>query len=153
MITNITGSSSSLKVKLHKMNKRMYLIHFNLEGQLTKGGFYALRHPRTSSKALYHINPSIPSSPISEVLKLQDSHKRSFFYGDSVIADGSFTILSPIHPLFLAIPYLMKQENMEKFKTLEDLMEDEEYPAVQLLSSNEKLGKALKLAADIKGEK
>lgn len=68
------------------------------------GGIYALRHSKNNnSKALYFIK----KDEIFEVLNL-NNFQRSFFYKESVIGNGSLTIFSPLHPLFLTLYYLLK---------------------------------------------
>ena len=35
---------------------------------------------------------------------------RSWFYGNSLIEDGKLKLVIPIHPLFVALPYLLKNQ-------------------------------------------
>jgi ribonuclease H2 subunit B len=107
---------------------------------------YALRHPRSVTKALYQI--SSETSVVNEVL-LVDDPQRSTFYGESVISDGSITILSPVHALFIAIPYLLKHAK-GRFVQLVDCLQDEDFSAISLLIENKALLRSLELVTEFK---
>jgi len=94
----------------------------------------------------------VPSEEaIFEVLKIgRKQTGGSFFFGDSVIEDGSLTILSPVHPLFLCIPYLIRNAKNGHLP-LREIFVDSEFPAVETLCGYGKLKKALELASSTKG--
>ncbi|KAK6009343.1 hypothetical protein OSTOST_25751, partial [Ostertagia ostertagi] len=73
---------------------------------------------------------------------------RSWFYGDSVVSDGLIRLFSPIHPLFLAIPYFMNSKKV--FKELDEIICDPEYPAIGLLMKNEQFLKNVDNICDSK---
>jgi len=122
-----------------KPHTRVYESAFHYKFLIAKAGslhncqIYAIRHPKTGSRALFEIS----TDSINEVLRMDDPC-RSFFYGDTVIADGSMMMLSPLHPLFLAIPYLMKNAE-NRYIPLDDCLVDEEYVAIGKLQENSQL--------------
>lgn len=72
---------------------------------MTSGGIYLLPHYRFPAlTALFHISDNYN---VSEILKFGEG-KRSIFYDESVVEDGTIVALSPIHPLFLIIGYFQK---------------------------------------------
>ncbi|PAV90352.1 hypothetical protein WR25_25174 isoform F [Diploscapter pachys] len=73
---------------------------------------------------------------------------RSWFYGNSLIEDGKLKLVIPIHPLFIALPYLLK--NQDKFLELDEILTDEEQPAIGLLEKNKQLLKTIEKVADVK---
>jgi hypothetical protein len=64
---------------------------------------HKLCHPKANLSALYQID----EKSVAEVLEIDA--ERSCFYGNSVIKNVVVKMLSPIHPLFLALPNLLKQ--------------------------------------------
>lgn len=85
----------------------------NLENTLTSGVIHYLRHPKNSnSKALYLFDKK--GGEIFEILNLNDA-RRSIFYGETLIGNEGLTIFSPIHPLFVALYYLLKNAQVKFF--------------------------------------
>ncbi|KHJ81705.1 protein family protein, partial [Oesophagostomum dentatum] len=82
-----------------------------------------------------------------QVVSIGETH-RSWFYGESVVSDGAIRLLSPIHPLFLALPYFMKSKS--KFVELEEILNDAECPSIAVLLKNDQLLKNLDKIADVK---
>ncbi|VDM77802.1 unnamed protein product [Strongylus vulgaris] len=78
------------------------------EDTLAGSNFYLIRHPKNRTPCLYRINEKYCDEVLYlvDVVSIGETH-RSWFYGDSVIADGAIRLLSPIHPLFLVLPYFM----------------------------------------------
>ncbi|CAI4227164.1 unnamed protein product [Auanema sp. JU1783] len=102
-----------------------------------------LPHPKSAKPALFRIGEDF----CDEVL-LIDEGFRSTFFGDSITGDGTIRFLTPIHPLFLVIPYLYNKKDM--FLELDDLFTDEDFPAMRMLLTNKQLKKSLEKVADIK---
>lgn len=109
----------------------------------TSPGVFPLRHPTFSGTAYYHF---AGNGEIYELVRFQDG-KRSLFYGDTIIENGNITLMCPCHPMFLALGYVQKNAN-NKFISLDILLEDDKYPANELLATNSKLIICLKLIAD-----
>merc|ERR1712198_113192 len=91
-----------------------------------------LRHPRTQKAAMF-----VYSSDKKQLLELMsfDEGHRSWFIGDTIQSDGTLYITSPGDSSYLILPYLMKAtQNVP----LEDLLDDEEFPAVRNLPKLER---------------
>ncbi|KAK2155684.1 hypothetical protein LSH36_233g01010 [Paralvinella palmiformis] len=83
---------------------------------------------------------SSDNKKIFEVLKFNEEY-RSWFIGNSVQSDGSLYIPSPVEPMFLALPYLINSAKSGKFMTLEQIIEDSEFPECHRLCSCQGLAK------------
>ncbi|KAK8807407.1 hypothetical protein WA158_004166 [Blastocystis sp. Blastoise] len=81
------------------------------------------------------------------VNKATSVHPNSWFLNETIVKDGSIYLASIIHPLFLAIPYLMK--NL-KFVQLDQLLIDKDGNEIKLLSKNCQLIKTLPAICDVK---
>ncbi|KAI1713323.1 RNase h2 complex component domain-containing protein [Ditylenchus destructor] len=139
----LTCSSKSIQPDL-SYHRKFVIATENLSS--TSTGVFALRHPKTGTRAYYNFDAS---GNVQELLEWNHG-KRSFFYGDSVVSDGSIVMLSPVHPLFLILRYVV-QKAQNRYVSLEDCLdEDSEFPAVKLLLANEKLQKALRSVTDVK---
>ncbi|CAB3405711.1 unnamed protein product [Caenorhabditis bovis] len=101
-----------------------------------------LRHPKEGF-ALFRIGEDI----FDEVLAVDDGN-RSWFYGNSVIGDGSVQLFAPFNPIFVVLPYLIK--NKERFMEIEDVLCDDQVEAIKELWNHKKLLDALKNVADVK---
>ena len=103
-----------------------------------------LRHPRTSSSATFLHDPS--SGRLCELLAYTEEH-RAWFVGDKLVSDGRLFLASPVHPVFLLLPYLAKAERLVP---LDQLLEDDQFPLTE-----EVLGQAtgLEAVAESKGAK
>uniref|UniRef100_A0A0K0DE88 Signal recognition particle subunit SRP54 n=1 Tax=Angiostrongylus cantonensis TaxID=6313 RepID=A0A0K0DE88_ANGCA len=71
---------------------------------------------------------------LADVLSVGETF-RSWFYGNSVVSDGAIRLMSPVHPLFLAIPYFIKSKGA--FVELEEVLCDTECPSIAVLLKNE----------------
>ncbi|VDO32847.1 unnamed protein product [Haemonchus placei] len=72
---------------------------------------------------------------------------RSWFYGDSVVSDGLIRLFSPVHPLFLALPYFL---NTKVRFVLEEIVSDPECPSITALLKNEQFLKNIDKICDSK---
>ncbi|KAL3120559.1 hypothetical protein niasHT_007851 [Heterodera trifolii] len=111
------------------------------------GNIFALPHPASRERALYLLNEH---GELFELLRL-DNGKRSFFFGDSVVANGSVHLFFPVHPFFLAIEYLQRKAS-EHFLTASELLDDDDFPSLKELAKSAKLIDTLKIAADFENE-
>uniref|UniRef100_A0A915D8L9 Ribonuclease H2 subunit B n=1 Tax=Ditylenchus dipsaci TaxID=166011 RepID=A0A915D8L9_9BILA len=97
-----------------KYDRKFFIGRENL---LASGGaVYSLKHPRTSTKAYYYID--LNAADVQELI-LMENKTRSFFFGDSIISEGSFTVLATIHPMFLVLGYLIEKAQ-KRYVTLDD---------------------------------
>ncbi|KAI6236196.1 hypothetical protein M3Y95_00131900 [Aphelenchoides besseyi] len=104
---------------------------------------YNLSHPRAETAALYYIG----EQKVYELLQ-KDMEKRSCFFGESVINPGNISFLAPIHPFFLAIPYLLKQPEATRFK-LTDMLNDDAFPALSLIADFPSIATVMNLVNDV----
>ncbi|WWD19530.1 hypothetical protein CI109_103991 [Kwoniella shandongensis] len=76
---------------------------------LSKSNRYLrLPHPRTGQAQLYlPYTTSTGIESVLEVVKINGSHRRTWFIGESGIDAGSILIHYPIDPLFLVIPLIL----------------------------------------------
>jgi len=105
-----------------------------------------LRHPKSDKSSSFLVNPT--NHQMFEMLSFEEDH-RSWFIGSKVVSDGRIFLATPVNPVFLALPYLIKAP---KLVPLDQMLEDSEYPDVEeiLLSA---LGERLEVVADRKGDK
>ncbi|KAL3077347.1 hypothetical protein niasHS_013336 [Heterodera schachtii] len=111
------------------------------------GKVFALPHPASRERALYLLNEH---GELFELLRL-DNGKRSFFFGDSVVANGSVHLFFPVHPFFLAIECLQRNA-CEHFLTASELLEDDDFPSLKELAKSVKLIDTLKIAANFEND-
>ena len=110
------------------------------------------QHPRTNRLApfLYYGNKFFEiqflSRPTGDELKDGPS---SWFVGDSVVSDGRLGMVTPIDPLFLALPFL--QKNGARYSPLDQIfpMATSAAPNTQLLSHQDGMAKQLAHVCDI----
>ena len=76
-----------------------------------------------------------------EVMKSQPYSPSSWFSNNSVISDGSIYLVSRVHPLFVALPFLITMR--ERSVTLDALFVTSEHTEVPELIQNEELIKCL----------
>ncbi|CAI2350533.1 unnamed protein product [Caenorhabditis sp. 36 PRJEB53466] len=101
-----------------------------------------LRHPKEGC-ALFHIS----ENSFDEILAVNDGH-RSFFYGESVLEDGTIHLFSPYNPVFVCLPYLQKTAG--KFVEVDEILVDEQFELIKELTTNQRILKALEGVADVK---
>ncbi|GMR48750.1 hypothetical protein PMAYCL1PPCAC_18945, partial [Pristionchus mayeri] len=102
---------------------------------------FSLRHPRLDSGVLFQLS----KTSCDEVFLLDDEF-RCLFSGDTLISDGRARILSPFNPIFLALPYLEKKK--ARYEQLEEILVDEEFPAIERLRENEQMMEEMEKVAD-----
>lgn len=102
-----------------------------------------LRHPRNGLGATFVF--STDNSIVHEIFSFSD--KRSWFINDSVRRNGKIFFLTPVDPLFLILPYLIKY-NKGNATPLEHLFEDDTFPEVFRLLS---VSSNINFVADKKG--
>jgi len=95
--------------------------------------FVSLRNPAKDGSSLYLLASG--DSAVFEVKAFnEDCH--SWFIGQSVQRDGRLLYITPMDPLFLLLPYLMKAGG--KFQAVDQVVVDEEYPSCSRLLSNQR---------------
>lgn len=92
--------------------------------------FIKISHPRSSKAVQFLLSPC--RQKVFEVLRFKEE-PRSWFVEDSVQRDGSLFVVTPIDPLFLVLPYFEKLS--QKFRTLEQILEDDRHPSINTLTS------------------
>ncbi|GAB1600160.1 ribonuclease H2 subunit B-like [Argonauta hians] len=116
------------------------------DGIENNSAFYKLCHPCTDSSNVFLF--SHDNKKVFEVINYKEN--RSWLFGDYVIEDGSLLFVTPMDPLFLILPYLMKAEKKTgKFMTLDHLLEDDQFPDSQYLSQSVTI-KDLSLVTNVK---
>ena len=109
--------------------------------------FVQLRHPRTGSGTCFMYNET--NKTLFEVMTCQEEH-RSWFIGDKVVQDGKLMLVTPINPVFLAIPYMIKAERLVP---LDQMLQDEEYKHTEDILISTLTETRLGLVSDSKGSK
>lgn len=88
-----------------------------------------LKLPRNGNAALFLLNSE--TKKLYELMSFAESN-RSWFIGDAVVEDGSLILSTPVHPIFIILPFLIKAD---KNVPLEDLLDDTEYPNLHEVAS------------------
>ncbi|XP_047457710.1 ribonuclease H2 subunit B isoform X2 [Mugil cephalus] len=94
--------------------------------------FVRLRNPSTDAASLYLLGSG--DVQLYEVKAFQEDF-RSWFVGQSVQRDGRLMFVTPMDPLYLILPYLIKSGKEGKFQPLDQVIMDEELPACSRLLS------------------
>uniref|UniRef100_A0A665V495 Ribonuclease H2 subunit B n=1 Tax=Echeneis naucrates TaxID=173247 RepID=A0A665V495_ECHNA len=68
-------------------------------------------------------------------VKAFDEDFHSWFVGQTVQRDGRLLFITPMDPLYLILPYLMKAGKEGKFQPVDQVVMDEEYPVCSRLLS------------------
>ncbi|XP_050421797.1 ribonuclease H2 subunit B isoform X2 [Adelges cooleyi] len=102
-----------------------------LNNQNGDARFIKLRHPQTGDLSIFLYSEQ--DKVLSQIRSLPLSH-RSFFKGDEVIPINKIDFVSPVDPLFLILPYLIKSSSM--FSPLDQILIDEELPELNTLLMN-----------------
>ncbi|KAM4595857.1 ribonuclease H2 subunit B isoform 2-T2 [Polymixia lowei] len=94
--------------------------------------FVRLRNPSTDTASLYLLSSGEVQLYEVKAFK-EDFH--SWFIGQTVQRDGRLLYITPMDPLYLILPYLMKTGKEGKFQPLDQVVMDEEFPAFSRLLS------------------
>ncbi|KAF1759570.1 hypothetical protein GCK72_016037 [Caenorhabditis remanei] len=81
------------------------------------------------------------------ILAINDGH-RSFFYGESIIENGTVHLIAPFNPIFTCLPFLHK--TADKFLEIDEILVDEKFEGIREVARNERILKALESVADVK---
>ncbi|XP_071775330.2 ribonuclease H2 subunit B isoform X1 [Centroberyx gerrardi] len=98
----------------------------------TDPAFVRLRNPSTDTASLYMLGRG--DVQLYEVKAFQDDF-HSWFIGQTVQRDGRLLYITPMDPLFLILPYLMKSGKEGKFQPMDQVIMDEDFPACSRLLS------------------
>lgn len=94
--------------------------------------FVRLRNPSTDAASLYMLGCG--DVMLYEVKAFEDDF-HSWFVGQAVQRDGRLVFVTPLDPLFLILPYLIKSGKEGKFQRVDQVVKDEEFPACSRLLS------------------
>ncbi|XP_064800160.1 ribonuclease H2 subunit B isoform X1 [Oncorhynchus masou masou] len=94
--------------------------------------FIRLRNPSTDAASLYLLGSG--DMQLYEVKAFnEDFH--SWFIGQTVQRDGRLLYVTPMDPLYLLLPYLIKAGEEGKFQPVDQVVMDEDFPACTRLLS------------------
>ncbi|XP_036966118.1 ribonuclease H2 subunit B isoform X1 [Acanthopagrus latus] len=94
--------------------------------------FVRLRNPSTDAASLYMLNSG--DVQLFEVKAFEEDF-HSWFIGQTVQRDGRLLFVTPMDPLYLMLPYLIKSGKEGKFQPVDQVVMDEEFPACSRLLS------------------
>lgn len=94
--------------------------------------FVRLRNPCTDVASLYML--SAGDVQLFEVKAFEEDF-HSWFVGQTVHRDGRLLFVTPMDPLYLILPYLIKSGKEGKFQPVDQVVMDEEFPACSRLLS------------------
>ncbi|XP_074551337.1 ribonuclease H2 subunit B [Halichoeres trimaculatus] len=94
--------------------------------------FVRLRNPSTDAASLFMLGSG--DVQLFEVKAFEEDF-HSWFVGQTVQRDGRLLFVTPMDPLFLILPYLIKSGKEGKFQPVDQVVMDEEFPACSRLLS------------------
>nr|XP_046260243.1 ribonuclease H2 subunit B isoform X2 [Scatophagus argus] len=94
--------------------------------------FVRLRNPATGAASLYMLSSG--DTQLFEVKTFEEDF-HSWFVGQTVQRDGRLLFITPMDPLYLILPYLVKSVKEGKFQPVHQVVMDEEFPACSRLLS------------------
>ncbi|XP_023130732.2 ribonuclease H2 subunit B isoform X1 [Amphiprion ocellaris] len=94
--------------------------------------FVRLRNPSTDAASLYMLGSG--DVQLYEVKAFEEGF-HSWFVGQTVQRDGRLIFVTPMDPLYLILPYLIKSGKEGKFQPMDQVIMDEEFPACSRLLS------------------
>lgn len=92
--------------------------------------FVRLRNPTTDAASLYMLGSG--DVQLYEVKAFEEAF-HSWFVGQTVQRDGRLIFVTPMDPLYLILPYLIKSGKEGKFQPVDQVVMDEEFPACSRL--------------------
>lgn len=104
----------------------------NSEGEDSHPSVCKLRHPRMDTGVLFLVSGD--SRCVCE-LNVFDEKYHSWFIGETVHSGNQMYFATPIDPLFLVLPYLINSGKNNRFMSLEQIMEDEDFPECEKVLS------------------
>ncbi|XP_040913232.1 ribonuclease H2 subunit B isoform X2 [Toxotes jaculatrix] len=94
--------------------------------------FVRLRNPVTDAASLYMLGGG--DAQLYEVKAFEEDF-HSWFVGQTVQRDGRLLFITPMDPLYLILPYLIKAGKEGKFQPVDQVVMDEEFPGCSRLLS------------------
>ncbi|XP_071334339.1 ribonuclease H2 subunit B isoform X2 [Trachinotus anak] len=94
--------------------------------------FVRLRNPSTDAASLYMLGSG--DAQLYEVKAFEEDF-HSWFVGQTVQRDGRLLFVTPMDPLYLILPYLIKAGKEGKFQPVDQVVMDEEFPVCSRLLS------------------
>ncbi|XP_070770887.1 ribonuclease H2 subunit B isoform X2 [Enoplosus armatus] len=94
--------------------------------------FVRLRNPSTDEASLYMLSSG--DVQLFEVKAFEEDF-HSWFVGQTVQRDGRLLFVTPMDPLYLILPYLIKSGREGQFQPMDQVVMDEEFPACSRLLS------------------
>ncbi|XP_033638009.1 ribonuclease H2 subunit B-like [Asterias rubens] len=87
--------------------------------------FVKLKHPKTEKAAMFMF--SSDGATVHELTSFKEKY-RSWIINETVQEDGAMIMATAIDPLVLILPYLIKAESSGMFITLDQILDDVDYP-------------------------
>nr|XP_057938118.1 ribonuclease H2 subunit B [Doryrhamphus excisus] len=97
--------------------------------------FVRLRNPSTDQASLYMLSGGGDGVLQLYEVKAFEEDFRSWFVGQIVQRDGRLLFVTPMDPLYLILPYLIKSGKEDKFQPVAQMVMDEDFPACTKLLS------------------
>ena len=95
-----------------------------------EGTLCQLPHPQNGVPNLFLFK----GNHVYQLIRCEEQKYRSWFIDSTVQKDGSIYFITAVDPLFLVLPYLVKNSGSEKFVPLDHLLVDDRFPlGVQML--------------------
>jgi len=124
---------TNVKMEINKADNISQWIMLGPESLFNDGSISIARlpHPQNGVASLF----GFKDKSVFELMKYKEIF-RSWFINETVQKDGSFTIMTPMDPLFLALPFVEKSSIKGHFTTLDNILMDDEYsPGMRQLES------------------
>eukprot|EP00111_Clytia_hemisphaerica_P017871 TCONS_00052865-protein len=119
---NTTNATMAKKMTVDEINQWVMIGPENLFINDEDLSLHKLPHPQNGVASLF----AFKNKQVFELMKYKDTY-RSWFINQTVQKDGSFCMLTPIDPLFLALPFIEKSSIKGQFTTLDNIMVDTDH--------------------------